>query len=94
VAAELVAAAPVARSARARGWLGDNWLTLAMALLAALPVLVATAHELVAGWTPTGDHAVIATRSTRPRRQRSARPPTARVRSSTGCSRSPRGSHR
>jgi hypothetical protein len=36
---------------------------LASGLLAALPVILSTAHSLAVGWTPVGDDAVIATRS-------------------------------
>ncbi|MEA2449684.1 MAG: hypothetical protein QOG63_1616 [Thermoleophilaceae bacterium] len=62
MAVEAAPPAP-ARGARALDWLRANWLLLAMCVLAALPVIVSTAHELVAGWAPAGDDAVIATRS-------------------------------
>jgi hypothetical protein len=38
-------------------------MLLAMCVVASLPVIVATVHEVAAGWAPAGDPAVIATRS-------------------------------
>jgi hypothetical protein len=47
----------------ARGWLRERWLTLAVGLCAAGPVLASTLRALIHGWLPAGDQAIIATRA-------------------------------
>jgi len=42
---------------------GDRWLSLAVGLCAAGPVLAATLRALIDGWRPAGDQAIIATRA-------------------------------
>jgi hypothetical protein len=44
-------------------WAARNWSLIAAGLVAALPVILSTAHSLAVGWTPVGDDAVIAARS-------------------------------
>ena len=52
-----------ATSRRVRTWLESRWLTLAVGLCAAGPVIAATLRALAHGWLPAGDQAIIATRA-------------------------------
>jgi hypothetical protein len=47
----------------ARSWLASHGPLVAAGLLAALPVILSTAHTLAVGWYPVGDNGIIAARS-------------------------------
>jgi hypothetical protein len=53
----------IAALAGARARLADRWLTLAVGLCAAAPVLASTVRAVSDGWLPAGDQANIATRA-------------------------------